>query len=505
MICKRKVCFVLAVCFLVICLQSFHADAATQYSGTCGEKLKWQISYDTLYISGKGDMYNYDTSNKAPWHQYKYEFSKINIYSGATSIGEYAFYGLSATEVSIPSSVKVIGKAGFYCSGLVEVDIPNGVEKIGRSAFYQCLRLREVTIPASVKEMEGDPFYGSRALAAINVDPQNPSYLSIDGVLFDKDCSVLLHYPVGNPRDSYTVPDGVTTIGRGSFADDQTSLEVIFPNSVTTIENNAFRGCEKMKSITLPAELSFLGDFAFLYCFGLTDITFMGPPPEFDCGADGDQFYSVDDATVYYPDVEAWDESVRLDYGGTLTWVEYAHDHIEKTVEAVEPTCEGYGQTEHSYCVVCHKDILAAETIPPLGHAEKKLPVVYPTLTSTGLTEGVYCSRCEKVLVPQEIIPIPETQCSIYLEEADGGGLFVIVRNNDITPCNIVLVVVRYSDQGQMLDCSVKFTDIQSLDGISVEVVSPEEGEIRAFVADGSDWEPLCESRGTDESFTRSA
>jgi hypothetical protein len=73
------------------------------------------------------------------------------------------------------------------------VDIPAAVTTIGAAAFYRC-DLRSVTIPKNVTSI-GLGAFRSYMLPAINVDPANQLYSSQDGVLFNKDKTVLIAYP----------------------------------------------------------------------------------------------------------------------------------------------------------------------------------------------------------------------------------------------------------------------------------------------------------------------
>ena len=91
------------------------------------------------------------------------------------------------------------------------------VARIGDHAFSHCIGLTSVTIPNSVTEIGLQPFFGCLNLTDIIVDPENSSYCSIDGVLYDKKVSILINCPEGK-KGSLTIPGSVTTIGIGTFA-----------------------------------------------------------------------------------------------------------------------------------------------------------------------------------------------------------------------------------------------------------------------------------------------
>ncbi len=52
----------------------------------------------------------------------------------------------------------------------------------------------------------------------VTVDPENPFFTSVNGVLFTKDMRTLVCYPCGKGGDSYKTPETVETIGAAAFA-----------------------------------------------------------------------------------------------------------------------------------------------------------------------------------------------------------------------------------------------------------------------------------------------
>ena len=168
----------------------------------------------------------------------------------------------------------------YYYSGAVtipETVTYNGttysVTSIGNYAFTDCYSLTSITIPNSVTSIGWYAFSGCSSLTSINVDVNNPNYCSIDGVLFNKDKTTLIQYPIGNTRTEYTIPNSVTSIGEGAFGDCSSLTSITIPNSVTSIGSYAFRDCSSLTSITIPNSVTSIGDYALGYCSSLTSIT----------------------------------------------------------------------------------------------------------------------------------------------------------------------------------------------------------------------------------------
>jgi hypothetical protein len=191
-----------------------------------------------------------------------------------TSIGFMAFYDCTGlTGVTIPNSVTSIEGGAFYgCTGLTGVTIPNSVTSIEGGAFVGCTGLTSVTIPNSVTSIGSAPFAFCDSLTVINVDTANTAYISQDGILYNKAKTKLIQYPAGK-GNTFTIPNTVTTIGGGAFADCIKLNGIIIPDSVTSIEGSAFSGCTELTSITIPNRVTSIEDWTFAGCTGLTSIT----------------------------------------------------------------------------------------------------------------------------------------------------------------------------------------------------------------------------------------
>lgn len=71
---------------------------------------------------------------------------------------------------------------------------------------------------------------------------------------------------------SVTIPDSVTAIYSGAFANCSQLTNISIPNSVTFIGFSTFEHCTSLKSITLPSSLSSISESLFLGCSQLTTI-----------------------------------------------------------------------------------------------------------------------------------------------------------------------------------------------------------------------------------------
>ncbi len=206
--------------------------------------------------------------------------------NSVTTIGQWAFaYCTGLTSVTIPYSVTTIGDNVFYyCEGLKSVTIPNSVKAIGQWAFAYCTGLTSVTIPYSVTTIGNSAFLACSNLTDIIVDSENSSYCSIDGILYDKEASVLINCP-GKKEGEPTIPGSVTVIGSNAFSFCAGLTSVTIPSSVKTIGDEAFSACTGLTLVTIPNSVTIIGDYAFLSCTGLTSVTIPGSATTIGNGA----------------------------------------------------------------------------------------------------------------------------------------------------------------------------------------------------------------------------
>lgn len=115
-------------------LKTITAETA-EAKGVCGANLIWYYQDGVLIIKGTGEMTDYTSDNKSPWHEL--EIGWVIIQEGVTSIGKCAF---------------------LECHTLSKVELPETLEKIGASAFCRCSELASIILPASVSYIGGGAF-----------------------------------------------------------------------------------------------------------------------------------------------------------------------------------------------------------------------------------------------------------------------------------------------------------------------------------------------------------
>ena len=147
----------------------------------------------------------------------------------------------------VPDGVNRIGDSAFFdCTSLTNVIIPKSVTSIGSLAFLGCIRLTNVTIPDGVTSIGDAAFAGSST--SINVSRENKNYCSVDGGLYNKQKTTILH-PGKIQNGTFRIPDGVTSIGDYAFDGYRSLTNVTIPDSVTNICYGAFLDCIKLTDV----------------------------------------------------------------------------------------------------------------------------------------------------------------------------------------------------------------------------------------------------------------
>lgn len=249
--------------------------------GSCGIGAKWKYNFMTheLSITGTGDMNNY-YANTLPWTSYVSEIEKVTIDEGITGIGSYNFYNAKKLKsIELPSTIERIGSGAFMDSGLESVVLPASVKRIGNDAFEGCRELVSAVLPATIEEMDGNPFMNCYELTQISVTGEG-KYSSADGVLFENGGKTLVAYPCGKTESTYSIPEGVTAVGRYAFYNIETLTKITLPSTLKTIGRRAF-AWTGISEIVIPESVTEVGSEAFAGCKNLSSVTVKSGETEF--------------------------------------------------------------------------------------------------------------------------------------------------------------------------------------------------------------------------------
>ena len=275
-------------------------------------------------------------------------------------------YGKKDTEFTVPDAVEKV--YSMYSPYIEKLNIGAGLTFRYKTTFTD--------EDGNVKEK----YYYSLnlslpGLTEVTVSASNPALKAVDGVLFSKDMTQLLLYPIYKADTEYTIPDGVETarfgesvyleklnIGKelkeisfsGYYYDsprylkeinvdsgnpvfmskggilyrndtDGTPLILLVPHclsgdvvlidGITVIPYGCFVSRDDLRSVTIPKSVTKIMEYAFYNCSALENVTILNP----ECAFVNDQKYNLNNL---YSDI--WDEEtqsyiLKTEYNGTIT------------------------------------------------------------------------------------------------------------------------------------------------------------------------------------------
>lgn len=261
-------------------------------------------SYGVLYNKNQTELFQYPIGNKR---------TSYVIPSCVEIIGNFAFrdcYNL--TRIKISENVTAIGRGSFNnCDGLKKIIIPDGVTSIDNGAFNNCDSLETITIGSGLVTIGFEVFSSCKSLTSINVDINNQYYSSDDyGVLYNKDKTCLVQYPIGNFRTDFFIPDTVVTVGNDSFNACSKIISLNIPDTVISIGTDAFANCNQLESVIIGNGVTTIGDCAFYDCDSLTDVYYSSTQNEWNKISIGYSNYDLTSATFHFVSTKSVSDSV---------------------------------------------------------------------------------------------------------------------------------------------------------------------------------------------------
>lgn len=210
--------------------------------------------------------------------------SSILVPQNVTYLGASAFSGCtSLTSATLPQAITRISSGLFEnCSSLTTVQASSALTSIGSRAFAETSALSSFTFPQTLTAVGAESFTGSGIVTA-NL-PQSVTYLGAGAFA---DCTKLVYAQVPaaiqairertfrncTELKNVSIPEGIRYIGAAAFQNDVSLQTVDFAQSLLTICDNAFEGSGVGEGLVLPSALRTIGSRAFAGCMRLTSLT----------------------------------------------------------------------------------------------------------------------------------------------------------------------------------------------------------------------------------------
>ena len=405
----------------------------------------------------------------------------ITIGDNVLVIGSYAFASCdNLKDVNLPSNLEIIDAGAFYsCINLKSITIPESVIEINDNAFSNCSSLETINFPENLKYIgdsilsntawfnyrgkglivyddwvygyKGDmpqnyivaidknikgvascSFVGDSNVSEFNVVSDNENLSSVDGVLFNKDKTVLMQYPKGKYGTDYIIPDTVEeiypyafyncyisniTIGknlkkigygafyyyssyfnRNVYVDDleqwcKIEFESELSNPLYTYHSSysAYLNVNgvKLSEFEIPNTISEIKQYTFSYCDNLISVDI----PLSITSINKYAFHNcINLKNVFYPgSQENWNLVDKGDeYNLVYVDLYLMHKHNYSVSVINEPTCTQTGIARYE----CSLGDTKTEILPALGHTWDEGKITSNSTCSNGGTKTYTCTVC---------------------------------------------------------------------------------------------------------------
>ena len=218
-------------------LESIEVDAANQ-------------NYQSL----DGVLYTKDLTHLATYPQAKNSGGSYTVAEETAFIDEGAFASAQITSVTLPSHLRNVGKGAFVGARITSLTLPDAFESMDDTAFWYMSKLERVDLGGATM-LPDSAFRYDRALAEVNFRPDLNRLAEVGDYAFDTTALI-----------SVTLPDSVTSIGKGAFSNDTALRSVHLGSGIASIGESAFVGSNNLASLTVdPANTVYSVEDGALY------------------------------------------------------------------------------------------------------------------------------------------------------------------------------------------------------------------------------------------------
>ena len=218
-------------------LESIEVDAANQ-------------NYQSL----DGVLYTKDLTHLATYPQAKNSGGSYTVAEETAFIDEGAFASAQITSVTLPSHLRNVGKGAFVGSRITSLTLPDAFESMDDTAFWYMSKLERVDLGGATM-LPDSAFRYDRALAEVNFRPDLNRLAEVGDYAFDT-----------TALTSATLPDSVTSIGKGAFSNDTALTSLHLGSGIATIGESAFVAANNLASLTVdPANTVYSVEDGALY------------------------------------------------------------------------------------------------------------------------------------------------------------------------------------------------------------------------------------------------
>lgn len=205
-----------------------------------------EISTETTTVESSADTITVVEKGTTDLEIYKTDKGKFELWRLRDGTYEIMSYSGSDTILRIPDTVK-----GYP----VTTVSPYMLSEVNST-------VKELVLPRELECINGKYLEKFSTLEKVSIN-NGTKYISENGILFNKDKTELIYYPIKKTGTSYTIPESVRTICSSAFLNNKFISNVYLHDGIKAIHYSAFEGCTSITSIKLPSNLETLGMSVF--------------------------------------------------------------------------------------------------------------------------------------------------------------------------------------------------------------------------------------------------
>lgn len=206
------------------------------------------------YQSLDGVLYAQGGTHLATYPQAKNSGGSYTVAEETAFIDEGAFASAQITSVTLPSHLRNVGKGAFVGARITSLTLPDAFESMDDTAFWYMPKLERVDLGGATM-LPDSAFRYDKSLAEVNFRPDLNRLAEVGDNAFDT-----------TALTSATLPDSVTSIGKGAFSNDTALTSVHLGSGIATIGESAFVDANNLASLTVdPANTVYSVEDGALY------------------------------------------------------------------------------------------------------------------------------------------------------------------------------------------------------------------------------------------------
>ena len=256
--------------------EAFEDTCEVTVWNSCGDDAKWRVeNTSTLIIAGNGAISDSPSATKQPWKNFKANITTVQIGSGITVIGKYAFAMFSKLEnlqiLENSALTEILVNAFFGTRNLEKVYLPKSLTKIGDTNISS----KDIHFAGTASEWEVLNYTGKRKVYVLDETGQEVEYVADP---YSGKCGA-------NATWNFDVGTGVLTVSGSGQMSDYTSArgapwyalksqikKIVISDSVESVGNNAFREYPNLTGVNLASTVTKIGTYSFATNVGLSEI-----------------------------------------------------------------------------------------------------------------------------------------------------------------------------------------------------------------------------------------